>query len=62
MTYNFGIKDNFEQGGILDSPFNDLPSLVSSSPTMFADDAKLYRTIRNQTDTTALQHDLNIGT
>ena len=38
---------------------NDLPSLVKSSLTMFADDTKLYRPIRDESDTTALQQDLN---
>ena len=37
---------------------NDLPSQVCSSLKMFADDTKLYRRIRNPSDTQALQDDL----
>ena len=37
---------------------NDLPSLVQSSLTMFADDTKVYRAIRDTRDAEVLQSDL----
>ena len=39
---------------------NDLPSLVSSQLLMFADDIKLYRSIRSVEDCFVLQNDINI--
>ena len=39
---------------------NDLPSLVSSQLLMFADDIKLYRSIRSVEDCFMLQNDINI--
>ena len=39
---------------------NELPSLVSSQLLMFADDIKLYRTIRSSEDCLVLQNDINI--
>ena len=39
---------------------NDLPSLVSSQLLMFADDIKLYRSIRSVEDYFVLQNDINI--
>ena len=38
---------------------NDLPSRVSSSVRLFADDCLLYRVIRDQQDAASLQTDLN---
>jgi len=38
---------------------NEIPSLVSSSLYMFADDTKLYQSITNTSDIIALQHDLD---
>ena len=37
---------------------NDLPTTVSSTIQIFADDTKIYRTLRNYSDFTALQDDL----
>ena len=37
---------------------NELPSLVSSSILMFADDIKLYHVIRSPDDFLQLQHDI----
>ena len=39
---------------------NDLPSLVSSQLLMFADDIKLYRSIRSVEDCFVLQNDINV--
>ena len=39
---------------------NELPSLVKSKLVMFADDTKLYREIRDDSDTMTLQEDLNV--
>ena len=39
---------------------NELPSLVSSSLLMFADDIKLYRIIRSPEDCLQLQHDIDV--
>ena len=38
---------------------NDLPDAISSSLYMFADDTKLFRTIKGELDVTELQKDLN---
>ena len=38
---------------------NDLPSCVSSSLLMFADDTKLFRCIRSEMDVAQLQHDID---
>jgi len=38
---------------------NDLPTRVSSTVRMFADDCLLYREIRNKNDSKVLQHDLD---
>jgi len=38
---------------------NDLPSVITSSILLFADDTKILRVIRTEEDYTALQNDLN---
>jgi len=40
---------------------NELPSLVSSKLLMFADDIKLYHTIRSPEDYLILHRDINIS-
>ena len=55
------------QGSIL-GPFlfhvNDLPDILSTTTaiTLFADDAKCSKVVRNADDCVALQHDLNLLT
>ena len=38
---------------------NDLPSVTESDVMLFADDTKLWRLIRDDTDILALQNDIN---
>ena len=38
---------------------NDLPSTTNSDVMLFADDTKLWRLIRDDTDVLALQNDIN---
>ena len=60
-----GVSSGVPQGSVLGPTLfilyiNELPSLVSSSRIMFADDTKLYRTIQDNSDIQALQQDLRI--
>ncbi len=38
---------------------NDLPEILNCEPYLFADDTKVFRVIKDETDTEALQDDLN---
>ena len=58
-----GVTSGVPQGSVLGPTLfivyiNELPRLVSSSIAIFADDTKLYRTIRDIGDEQALQDDL----
>ena len=56
-----GVPQGSILGPLLFSLYvNELPSLVSSQLLMFADDIKLYRTIRSSEDCLVLQNDINI--
>ena len=51
-----GVLQSMVLGPLL---FSNLPSRVSSSVRLFADDCVLYRVIRDQQDAVSLQIDLN---
>jgi len=58
------VSSGVPQGSVLGPTLfilyvNELPSLVNSNMKMFADDSKLYRTIQDNSDTLALQDDLD---
>ena len=56
-----GVPQGSIHGPLLFSLYvNELQSLVSSQLLMFADDIKLYRTIRSSEDCLVLQNDINI--
>ena len=58
---NSGVPQGSVLGPLLFSLYvNELPSLVSSSLVMFADDIKLYGCIRSPEDYSHLQHDIDI--
>ena len=57
------VTGGVPQGSVLGSLLfllfiNDLPSVVSSSIFMFANDTKIFRVIRSEEDHIALQNDL----
>ena len=53
-------KSSIPQGSVLFVIFiNDLPFAIKNFCKLFADDTKLYRTIRTEDDTTSLQDDIN---
>ena len=41
---------------------NDLPDMLDSNIQLFADDTKIYRTIRSQSDTLAMQNETKLMT
>ena len=58
---NSGVPQGSVLGPLLFALYvNELPSLVSSSLLMFADDIKLYRIIRSPEDCLQLQRDIDI--
>lgn len=57
-------KSGIPQGSVLGPTLfvifiNDLPQVIMNSCKLFADDAKLYKTIQSEDDTTSLQDDIN---
>ena len=61
VQFSSGVPQGSILGPLLFSLYvNELPSLVSSQLLMFADDIKLYRTIRSSEDCLVLQNDINI--
>ena len=59
------VKSGVPQGSVLGPMLfllyvNELPELVKSGIKLFADDTKIYRTIKGEEDTQALQDDLDV--
>ena len=64
VSHSTSVISGVPQGSILGRLLfimwiNDLPSVVSSSIFMFADDAKIFRVIKSKDDHVAFQSDLD---
>ena len=56
-----GVLQGSVLGPILFTMFvNEIPSIASSPTLLFADDTKMFCTVKNSDDHTILQRDLNL--